>query len=85
LLYFSRPGQNNSNLSEKKIKKEYSTKNQYYHQSNIRRKNPRIRRLLEVEKMKQENVLQDEVKIFGNQKNPKFDDGLQDPLKSKLP
>lgn len=80
--YFSRPGQNHSSLSEKKIKKEYSRVNQYYHQSNIRRTNPRIRRLLEVEKMKQESIFRDEIKSFGTQKNPTFDEGNKDPLKS---
>jgi len=78
--YISRPGQNSSSMSEKKIKKEYSRVNQYYYQSNIKRVNPRVKRLLQVEKMKQEDVLNEEVVQFGKQQNPAFDHGNPDPL-----
>ena len=83
-FYFSRPGQNTSSVNENKIKKEYSRKQNYFHQSSIKRTNPRVKRLLEVEKMKQSEILKEEIEIFSKIKNPQFDEGHVDPLKKVL-
>ena len=80
----SRPGQNTSSVNENKIKKEYSRNRNYFHQSSIKRTNPRVKRLLEVEKMKQNQILKEEIEMFSKIKNPQFDEGHVDPLQKVL-
>lgn len=82
--YISRPGQNTSSVNENKIKKEYSRNRNYFHQSSIKRTNPRVKRLLEVEKMKQNQILKEEIEMFSKIKNPQFDEGHVDPLQKVL-
>ena len=82
--YISRPGQNSSQLGQAKLKKELGRPIQYLKPKTTNVPNPRVKRLVDIEKMRQKFEFVDLVRKFGEKENPKFMAKEIDPLLSKL-
>jgi len=79
--YISRPGQNTSQLSQSKLRKDLERKVKYYALPRSHKLiTPHVKRQIDIEKRRQETELESLIKEFGERENPKFTTNEIDPL-----
>ena len=95
--YISRPGENMTSISEKKIKSEFSrtslhrynilriTFSSFFRSSRVKRTDPRVKRLRAVEDLKEQTLIEAEIDRFRMRSSQYVDNDGQQGALDKLP